>query len=65
MAAAGAWRRIPTPGTPIRSDRCRRICSALLTVIEDSGHLSTVEQAEAVTAALVRWLQATSPQNDG
>jgi pimeloyl-ACP methyl ester carboxylesterase len=32
-----------------------------LTVIEDSGHMSTMEQPEAVTAALADWLQRPVP----
>lgn len=34
----------------------RLIPSSELVVIEDSGHMSTVEQPERVTAALARWL---------
>jgi pimeloyl-ACP methyl ester carboxylesterase len=30
---------------------------AQLCVIEDCGHLSTIEQPDAVTAALVNWLE--------
>jgi pimeloyl-ACP methyl ester carboxylesterase len=32
---------------------------ARLEVIEDCGHLSTIEQPEAVTAALTQWLRHT------
>ena len=32
---------------------------AELQVIESCGHLSTIEQPEAVTSALTRWLRAT------
>ena len=43
-------------------DRAEEMAAAIggarLAVIEDSGHLSTVEQPEAVTAALVGWLEA-------
>lgn len=42
-------------------DRAREMADAIqgarLAVIEDSGHLSTVEQPEAVTAALEAWLK--------
>jgi pimeloyl-ACP methyl ester carboxylesterase len=31
-----------------------------LQVIEHCGHLSTIEQPQAVTEALTRWLQATA-----
>lgn len=36
------------------------IPGATLTVIEDSGHMSTVEQPDAVTGALRDWLRAPS-----
>lgn len=34
------------------------IPGATLTVIEDSGHMTTVERPDAVTAAMMRWLAA-------
>jgi pimeloyl-ACP methyl ester carboxylesterase len=35
----------------------RTIRGAELAVISHSGHMTTMEQPEAVTAAMVRWLQ--------
>ena len=37
-----------------------RISGARLVVVPDSGHLSTIEQPAAVTAALARWLADTA-----
>ena len=37
-----------------------RIAGARLVVVPDSGHLSTIEQPEAVTAALATWLAETA-----
>ena len=37
-----------------------RIFGARLVVVPDSGHLSTIEQPAAVTAALARWLADTA-----
>jgi pimeloyl-ACP methyl ester carboxylesterase len=34
------------------------ISGAKLTIVPDSGHLSTLEQPEAVNAALAEWLSA-------
>jgi pimeloyl-ACP methyl ester carboxylesterase len=34
------------------------IPSARLVVVADSGHLSTLEQPQAVTAALVEWMKS-------
>lgn len=61
--------RVPTlvmcgrqdPVTPLADHEAMAACvpGAQLAVIEDCGHLSTIEQPEAVTAALTRWLQAT------
>ncbi len=35
----------------------RAIRGASLVIVEDSGHMSTMEQPEAVTAALLEWLE--------
>ena len=47
-------------GTP--PELAREIAAAIpgarLVIVPDSGHLSTIEQPEAVTKALVEWLQA-------
>jgi pimeloyl-ACP methyl ester carboxylesterase len=62
--------RVPTlvmcgrqdPVTPLTDHEAMAACvpGAQLAVIEDCGHLSTIEQPEAVTTALVRWLRATA-----
>jgi pimeloyl-ACP methyl ester carboxylesterase len=62
--------RVPTlvmcgrqdPVTPLADHEAMAACvpGAQLAVIEDCGHLSTIEQPEAVTTALVRWLRATA-----
>jgi pimeloyl-ACP methyl ester carboxylesterase len=47
-------------GTP--PEFAREIAAAIpgarLVIVPDSGHLSTIEQPQAVTKALVEWLQA-------
>ena len=35
------------------------LANAQLTIIEDAGHMPTLEQPEETTAALVRWLAST------
>ena len=35
--------------------------AARLTVIEDSGHMTTMEQPQAVSEALAQWLGITAP----
>lgn len=62
--------RVPTlvlcgrqdPVTPLADHEAMAACvpGAQLTVVEDCGHLSTIEQPGAVTAALTQWLQATA-----
>jgi pimeloyl-ACP methyl ester carboxylesterase len=62
--------RVPTlvmcgrqdPVTPLADHEAMAACvpGAQLSVIEDCGHLSTIEQPEAVTAALTRWLRTTA-----
>ena len=62
--------RVPTllmcgrqdPVTPLADHRAMAACvpGAHLEVIEDCGHLSTLEQPEAVTRALVGWLGKTA-----
>lgn len=62
--------RVPTlvmcgrqdPVTPLADHEAMAACvpGSRLAVIEDCGHLSTIEQPEAVTAELVRWLRTTS-----
>jgi pimeloyl-ACP methyl ester carboxylesterase len=42
---------------PQHEEMARRIPDAELVVVEDSGHMVSVEQPEAVTAALLHWLQ--------
>jgi pimeloyl-ACP methyl ester carboxylesterase len=42
---------------PQHEEMARKIPDATLTVVEDAGHMVTVEQPQAVTAALVQWLQ--------
>jgi pimeloyl-ACP methyl ester carboxylesterase len=61
--------RVPTlvmcgrqdPVTPLADHEAMAACvpGAQLQVIESCGHLSTIEQPDAVTAALTRWLRAT------
>jgi pimeloyl-ACP methyl ester carboxylesterase len=61
--------RVPTlvmcgrqdPVTPLADHEAMAACvpGAQLEVIESCGHLSTIEQPDAVTAALTRWLRAT------
>jgi pimeloyl-ACP methyl ester carboxylesterase len=62
--------RVPTlvmcgrqdPVTPLADHEAMAACvpGAQLSVIEDCGHLSTIEQPELVTAALTRWLRSTA-----
>lgn len=61
--------RVPTlvmcgrqdPVTPLADHEAMAGCvpGAQLTVIEDCGHLSTIEQPDAVTACLTGWLRHT------
>lgn len=61
--------RVPTlvmcgrqdPVTPLADHEAMAACvpGSQLQVIERCGHLSTIEQPEAVTAELTRWLRAT------
>ena len=61
--------RVPTlvmcgrqdPVTPLADHEAMAACvpGSHLAVIEHCGHLSTIEQPEAVTAELSRWLRAT------
>jgi len=61
--------RVPTlvmcgrqdPVTPLADHEAMAACvpGAQLQVIERCGHLSTIEQPDAVTSALTRWLRAT------
>lgn len=61
--------RVPTlvmcgrqdPVTPLADHEAMAACvpAAELQVIESCGHLSTIEQPDAVTSALTRWLRAT------
>ena len=50
------------PVTPLADHEAMAACvpGAQLTVIEDCGHLSTIEQPETVTAELTRWLRSTA-----
>jgi pimeloyl-ACP methyl ester carboxylesterase len=50
------------PVTPLADHEAMAACvpGAQLQVIEHCGHLSTIEQPQAVTDALTRWLQATA-----
>jgi len=62
--------RVPTlvmcgrqdPVTPLADHEAMAACvpGSQLQVIEHCGHLSTIEQPQAVTEALTRWLQATA-----
>ena len=62
--------RVPTllicgrqdPVTPLADHQAMAACvpGSHLEVIEDCGHLSTVERPEAVTAALSAWLRSTA-----
>lgn len=49
------------PVTPLADHEAMAACvsDSCLEVIEDCGHLSTIEQPAAVTGVLKRWLQAT------
>lgn len=61
--------RVPTlvmcgrqdPVTPLADHEAMAACvpGSHLAVVEHCGHLSTIEQPEAVTAELTRWLRAT------
>lgn len=63
--------RVPTlvmcgrqdPVTPLADHEAMAACvpGSRLVVIEDCGHLSTLEQPEAATAALADWLRAPAP----
>lgn len=63
--------RVPTlvicgrqdPVTPLADHQAMAACvpGARLVVIEDCGHLSTIEQPEAVTQALAAWLHESAP----
>jgi len=46
----------PTPPELAR-EMAAGIAGSRLVVVPDSGHLSTLEQPQAVTAALVEWLR--------
>jgi pimeloyl-ACP methyl ester carboxylesterase len=50
------------PVTPLADHEAMAACvvGSQLEVIENCGHLSTIEQPQAVTDVLARWLQATS-----
>ena len=62
--------RVPTllicgrqdPVTPLADHQAMAACvpGSHLEVIEDCGHLSTIEQPEAVTSALSAWLSSTA-----
>lgn len=62
--------RVPTllacgrqdPVTPLADHEAMAACvpGSRLEVIEDCGHLSTIEQPQAVTDVLMRWLQSTA-----
>lgn len=39
-----------------------RIPMAWLEVIEDAGHMTTMEAPQAVTAAMAAWLEVNSPR---
>ncbi|MBI2769615.1 MAG: alpha/beta fold hydrolase [Burkholderiales bacterium] len=63
--------RVPTlvmcgrqdPVTPVADHEAMARCvpGSRLALVEDCGHLSTLEQPEAVNRVLVDWLHATSP----
>jgi pimeloyl-ACP methyl ester carboxylesterase len=52
------------PVTPLADHEAMAACvpGSRLEVIENCGHLSTIEQSTAVTDVLVRWLQTSEPQ---
>jgi pimeloyl-ACP methyl ester carboxylesterase len=52
-------RQDPLAPPVLLEEMAAKIPGAQLLVIEDCGHLSPLEQPEAVTAALRRWLQST------
>jgi pimeloyl-ACP methyl ester carboxylesterase len=52
-------RQDPLAPPALLQEMAAKIPGAQLLVIEDCGHLSPLEQPEAVTAALRRWLQST------
>lgn len=45
---------------PQHEEMARRITGARLTLVEDCGHMATVERPDDVTAALAAWLTAES-----
>jgi len=55
------------PVTPLADHvaMATRIPGARLEVIEDCGHLSTIEQPQAVNRVLVDWLASTAPPGTG
>ena len=54
--------RAQDPVTPVADHvaMAERIAGARLELIPDCGHLSTLEQPEAVNRLLVEWLDATA-----
>ncbi len=54
-------RQDPLAPPGLHEEMAAAIPGAELVVLEDCGHLSPLEQPEAVTAALRRWLQTAAP----
>jgi pimeloyl-ACP methyl ester carboxylesterase len=52
-------REDPVTPVPDAEAIAARICGARLEIIEHCGHLSTIEQPEAVNRVLVNWLRET------
>ncbi len=51
-------RQDPLAPPALHEEMAKAIPGAELVILEDCGHLSPLEQPEAVTAALRRWLRA-------
>jgi len=59
LIACGREDAVTTPADHERMRDC--VVGAHLEVFEQCGHLTTIEQPDAVTAMLTRWLAATHP----
>ena len=46
----------------LHRDLAERISTARLEIIEDAGHLSTIDQPDTVTTTLVEWLAFCTKQ---
>ena len=63
MCDSRMWRAqirdlLPHAQAPVHQSMTNAIPNAWLQVVPDCGHLSTMEQPDAVSAAMQAWLQA-------